>query len=241
MEHGVSGLNIDDSRIPLAENEEGYTINTWDNGAKPFGDGAGNPFTGRKESKGRWPANIILDDVSSEMLDEQAGKLKSGFMSAGTKRANSDNDGKNTYGHWDSDLSRNDTYGDEGGASRFFYCAKASRKERNLGLEKLEKREVAYSEYRENYKDTKDFVTHYPDGSSRPVNPTKNGHPTVKPLELMKYLCVLTATPAGGIVLDPFMGSGTTGMACKQVSRDFIGIELDEEYFEIAKLRIESS
>ena len=68
----------------------------------------------------------------------------------------------------------------------------------------------------------------------------ENRHPTVKPLSLMVYLARLSATPTGGLVLDPFMGSGTTGMACKKVGREFIGIELDEGYFEIAKRRIEA-
>jgi len=87
--------------------------------------------------------------------------------------------------------------------NRFFYVAKASKKERNAGLDN-----------------------------------GKNTHPTVKPLALMEYLCELTRTPTGGIVLDPFMGSGTTGMACVNTDRDFIGIELEEEHFEIAKRRI---
>jgi len=67
------------------------------------------------------------------------------------------------------------------------------------------------------------------------IDKLKNNHPTVKPLKLMEYLCVLTKTPTGGIVLDPFMGSGTTGIACQNTGRDFIGIELSEEYMEIAK------
>ena len=69
----------------------------------------------------------------------------------------------------------------------------------------------------------------------------KNNHPTVKPQSLMEYLCTLTRTPTGGIVLDPFMGSGTTGIACVKTGRDFIGIEMDEQYFEIAEKRIEAS
>lgn len=68
--------------------------------------------------------------------------------------------------------------------------------------------------------------------------PAKNHHPTVKPLKLMEYLCILTKTPTDGIVLDPFMGSGTTGMACKKTNRKFIGIELNEEYLKIAVARI---
>ena len=89
--------------------------------------------------------------------------------------------------------------------SRFFYCAKVSKKERNLGC-----------------KDTED----------------RNCHPTVKPIKLMQYL-VRLVTPPEGIVLDPFMGSGTTGCACAEVEREFIGIEKEDEYIEIAKRRIE--
>ena len=70
--------------------------------------------------------------------------------------------------------------------------------------------------------------------------PNKNNHPTVKPLKLMEYLCLLTKTPTGGVVLDPFMGSGTTGMACKKTGRDFIGIEKDPEYIKIAEARIKA-
>ena len=67
-----------------------------------------------------------------------------------------------------------------------------------------------------------------------------NKHPTVKSLKLMEYLCILTKTPTGGIVLDPFMGSGTTGMACKKTGRDFIGIEKEPEYVKIAEARIKA-
>ena len=92
--------------------------------------------------------------------------------------------------------------GSSGSAARFFYCAKASRSERNAGLEGT------------------------------------NHHPTIKPIELMRYLVRLTKTPTGGVVLDPFMGSGTTGMAAALEGRDFIGIELNAEYLEIAEKRI---
>ena len=70
-------------------------------------------------------------------------------------------------------------------------------------------------------------------------NRLQNNHPTVKPLALMRYLAKLTATPTGGVVLDPFMGSGTTGMAAVYEGRDFIGIELEPEYFEIATARVQ--
>ena len=78
----------------------------------------------------------------------------------------------------------------------------------------------------------------YNDGT----NPSKsrNFHPTVKPLKLMEYLCILTKTPTGGIVLDPFTGSGTTCMACVKTDRQFIGIEMDKEYCKIAEARVKA-
>jgi hypothetical protein len=113
------------------------------------------------------------------------------------------------------------------GASRFFYCAKASKKERNMGLEDVE-------------------PTTVDDGRNKPIdNPflrgktlRQNSHPTVKPVKLMEYLITLI-TPPNGIVLDPFLGSGTTALAALNLGRFFIGIELNEEYCEIARRRIE--
>jgi len=125
-------------------------------------------------------------------------------------------------------------YGDKGGASRFFYCAKASKSERNDGCEELEK--VHGSK-----------ITGRKVGSAGALNsayagttetPKQNHHPTVKPLALMEYLVTLTSTPTGGIVLDPFAGSGTTGVACKKLERDFILIEKEEEYISIIKARL---
>ena len=108
-------------------------------------------------------------------------------------------------------------FGDSGSASRFFksilYYPKASKSERNKGMGNT------------------------PDAVRQPV---KNNHPTVKPLKLMEYLCLLTKTPTGGIVLDPFAGSGTTCMAAKKVGRDFIGIEKEPDYVAIAEARIKS-
>jgi len=114
--------------------------------------------------------------------------------------------------------------------ARFFYCAKASRAERNAGLEGAEPKWVD--------------ETRKPDsvGGNNPRNrgarADTNFHPTVKPLKLMQYLVRLTKTPTGGIVLDPFMGSGTTGCACALEGREFIGIEKEAEYVEIAEKRI---
>ena len=73
------------------------------------------------------------------------------------------------------------------------------------------------------------------------IRALKNNHPTVKPLKLMEYLCTLTKTPTGGVVLDPFAGSGTTGLAAQNTGRDFILIEKEKEYVEIAKARLKAN
>jgi len=128
--------------------------------------------------------------------------------------------------------------GNGNSASRFFYCAKGSRSERNAGLEGMESKEKKTLQ-----PPTKQFVDY--DGQKHDTNgdkrylPRQNHHPTVKPIALMEYLVRLTKTPTGGIVLDPFMGSGTTGIACVNEGREFIGIEQSPEYMEIARRRIE--
>jgi len=135
------------------------------------------------------------------MLDEQSGELQSGLMKAGQQRVESK--GKGGYhDNFPDTASAHPTYGDRGGASRFFYTAKASARDRNDGYD------------------------------------VKNTHPTVKPSSLMRYLCALTATPTGGTILDPFMGSGTTIVAARDMGRRAIGIETQEAYCEIAVRRL---
>jgi site-specific DNA-methyltransferase (adenine-specific) len=171
---------------------------------------------------GRWPANIILDEHAAEALDEQSGVLQ-----VGPKKVSFKNKPDMVYdGGWSEGEHRG--YGDSGGASRFFYIAKASRAERDAGLEGMEVRKVE-SDFRQggmaNPRDTGNYAHR------------ANHHPTVKPLKLMRYL-VLLVTPPGGIVLDPFMGSGSTGCAVVQEDMQFIGIDLNPEYVEIAEKRI---
>jgi len=126
-----------------------------------------------------------------------------------------------------------------GSAARFFYCAKASKAERNKGLEGMEEKPIAYSDYRENVSTTKSFVSEYPDGKPRPMNKPKNNHPTVKPIALMRYLCRLI-TPPNGIVLDNHGGSGSTGVAALLEGFRYILIENKPEYVKIAEKRIEA-
>lgn len=113
--------------------------------------------------------------------------------------------------------------GDSGGASRFYYTAKASRAEREAGLREAGLREAGPNERTYNPKD--DLIS------------SRNVHPTVKPIDLMRWL-VRLVTPPGGTVLDPFTGSGTTGIAASLEGFDFIGIEREAEYAEIAEARI---
>ena len=119
-------------------------------------------------------------------------------------------------------------FGDSGSAARFFYCAKASRTDRNAGLSSSDAPAVAANaSMREREREDADW-------------PARNGnhHPTVKPTDLMAYLCRLV-TPPGGIVLDPFMGSGSTGKAAMREGFRFIGCELSPEFLAIAEARIE--
>jgi DNA modification methylase len=161
------------------------------------------------------------------ILDGQSGNKKS------TKRGahnNKKTEYTNTYTPSNALYSDDNTYGDEGGASRFFYCPKASKSDRDEGLKTEEKKS-------RKWRDDKGMKL---TGSGNPRNEmSKNIHPTVKPTELMKYLIRLV-TPKGGVVLDPFMGSGSTGKAAVREGMEFIGIEREEEYYEIAKQRIEN-
>jgi len=140
----------------------------------------------------------------------------------------------------------NTSYTDKGSAARFFYCAKASKKDRNEGLEEFEAtpklnnridQKLMKCSFCNKYKIATDFCKCI--DPQWKVNKVGNNHPTVKPTALMQYL-VRLVTPVGGTVLDPFMGSGSTGKACVLEGFDFIGIELDTEYCKIAQARIDA-
>ena len=149
---------------------------------------------------------------------------------------------ENVSGFFGQDMgyySKEANYGDEGSAARFFYCPKVSKNERNRGLDDFEEKKTSSMSGRRDPHDMgKSKIDN--DVTGRFVTKRKNIHPTVKPVELMKYLCRLV-TPKGGIVLDPFMGSGSTGMAAKDEGFEFIGIEKEKEYFEIAEQRINTT
>lgn len=199
--HGTGGINIDACRIgtskdaPASRSTVGNSVYGGNIGS------LGGVGSGFDPNIGRWPANVVLDEEAAAMLDEQSGTLKTGAW-----------DGKRTipkeggiYGDFAAvGQTQRARPADTGGASRFFYTAKASSAERELE-----------------------------DGS-------RSTHPTVKPTDLIKWL-VRLVTPPGGVVLDPFMGSGSTGVACAEEGFRFIGIEREPEYHAIAVKRLDAA
>lgn len=209
LKWGTGALNVDASRIATGDKLGGGMLK----GTNPRSEGWDRPGrhdpdtikrraaetadkVAHAEAKGRWPANVILDEDAGAMLDEQTGergnKWKRNYGEEDYKGRQYDGGSFGGGGYLGGS-----TYADAGGASRFFYCPKASPAERG----------------------------------------ERNTHPTVKPLALMAYLCRL-ATPPGGIVLDPFAGSGSTCLAARGGGFRFVGIEKDHDYCELARQRL---
>ena len=202
LKWNTGGINIDECRInnDFVVNENNPKIN----------------------QDGRWPANIIFDEVAGKILDKKSGNLNKQSI------CNTDNKSgwQNEYvgGKILSPIERK-IYNDQGGASRFFYCPKPSTKEREEGLTN----ESNFLKGRDEGQDNRN-VPHKLRNTKR-----KNTHSTVKPLKLMQYLIRLV-TPIGGITIDPFFGSGTLGKSVLREDNEykFIGIEKEQEYFNIA-------
>ena len=230
LQWGVGGLNIDGSRIRRAHDDVSVagnrtaTFGTQE--TESGGDGSGG---WSQNDAGRWPANVILDEVSAGLLDEQSGVSVSKVARRGLQTSGQAGGLAGENPNYNPDTNTVRGHGDTGGASRFFYVAKASKRDRNEGLEELDAVRHADS--------TKDDGV----GGENPRNRTnqarQNFHPTVKPTRLMRYLIKLV-TPAGGVVLDPFTGSGSTGKAALLDGYQFIGAELTEEYLPIIEGRL---
>jgi site-specific DNA-methyltransferase (adenine-specific) len=225
LKWGTGGINIDGCRIEGAygtgQNEviEGKSAAIMDKYDDTRKSGAGiKQKIQVSNSEGRFPANIILDEIAGELLDEQSGVSKSN-QRINNKDYNKKSDNINIGGG-----NKNCEYTDKGGASRFFYQAKVSKAERNMGLDHFDDKEASKTLTPLN---REEFIK------------AKNNHPTVKPVSLMAYLCRLV-TPVNGIVLDPFMGSGSTGIAAQLEGFRFCGMEMDGDYFKIAEARIEN-
>jgi DNA modification methylase len=242
----TGGINIDESRIPTDEDQR-RPNKGGDNGLNNTGTFKMRERKVEDQPKhdGRFPANIIIDEEAGKLLDEQSGTTKS----VGGRSGNKEGIGQNgIYGDYKGIVTdKNPGFGDIGGASRFFYCPKVSKSERNEGLgafPDLQGNVVAnssgrpYKLYCQTCGKRQGICKCEPSnfGYENP-NTTKNIHPTVKPVDLMLYLIRLV-TPKGGTTLDPFMGSGSTGKAAVRGGFGFIGIEREGEYYEIAEARI---
>jgi DNA modification methylase len=230
LEHGTGAINVDGCRIAAGD---GYTENAVTQGVNT----AQTSYEPRRERRtfepsqsGRWPANLIHDGSdevvglfpetkSSTARTADRGKRPGGFGNVGADKGDSRPCGE--------------MYNDSGSAARFFYCAKASKKDRDEGCEGMALKRTAKLGGSDNDRDDLDPVS-----ERFRTQPSRNNHPTVKPAALMRYLCRLV-TPPGGTVLDPFMGSGSTGKAAVREGFEFIGIEREAEYAQIAKARIE--
>ncbi len=223
--HGTGGINIDGCRV------EGKLEGDPQRFAKTDG-GSFNSFTRSTpvvRTDGRFPANLIHDG-SDEVLelfpDTAGGKHSLNRRGATTGRSIGS---PKIYASTSARFDTMTGYDDSGSAARFFYCAKASKTDRNEGLDDFQPKRDA------------DRIADDGVGGANPRNRTNtakvNHHPTVKPVMLMRYLCRLI-TPPGGTILDPFTGSGSTGKAAILEGFTFIGIELDPEYITIAQARI---
>jgi hypothetical protein len=192
--HGVGGINIDGCRVGYSDDYDKKHQEDIRKGTGTFFGGNGVAVSPQIDMQGRFPANFIHDG-SDEVL-ELFPQVKTGTIKPHQQNSESD-----SFGLKGKFITGSHT-GDGGSAARFFYCAKASKKDRNEGA--------------------------------------TNHHPTVKPTDLMRYLCRLV-TPPNGVVLDPFTGSGSTGKAAVLEGFSFIGVEQSEEYIKIAQARIESA
>jgi site-specific DNA-methyltransferase (adenine-specific) len=221
LKWGTGGLNIDGCRIPYRDEKdrenarklgESFAGKSYNTGIYQMNVDYSFTRTFYEPKEGRFPANVILDEEAAKMLDEQTGDL-------GVSRGGNIGVRKNKiYGQYGESIKGDPGYGDSGGASRFFYCAKTNRDER--------------------------FAYCYTCNEVIPQNEWTNHkshevefHPTIKPLKLIEYL-VRLITPPNSIVLDPFFGTGTTGIAAFKQGFRFTGIEISESYVKIAEHRL---
>lgn len=227
IKYRVGGINIDGCRIG---NEKRTQFSGKSNGRIYSEYSQKNAHFETVE--GRFPANVILTYDETD-FDEVCGGMP--YTKNNTKTHSAKNSDNNV--NFNASKSVNVIgYEDSGSASRYFYCAKASKKDRDEGLDAFEERKTTDGYIRANVEAARKF------GANSALR--KNIHPTCKPTELMQYL-VRLVSPKGATILDPFMGSGSTGKAVMFENRErdanykFIGIELTDEYLPIAQARIE--
>ena len=233
LKWGTGGLNIDDCRVGYKDDKPHSVSTIRENEGNSWNKDYNRTEDWQPNNTGRWPANIMFDEEAAEMLDNEVGiteynkKRKPGNYKGGHRKEYVGTDNNPIVKKVDGNF-----YSDKGGPSRFFYVPKASKKDRDEGMDNF----PDYNKYEDTCSDNHSFSHLVKEGKEVLV---KNIHPTVKPTQLMLYLIKLV-TPKGGVVLDPFMGSGSTGKAAIRGGYSFIGMEKEEEYINIAKARIEN-
>ena len=223
LEHGTGAINVDGCRIDSGADY--HELDVTQGATEHVTIGPRSEPSKFQPASGRWPANVVMDEEAGRVLDEMTGELTSSLRQphhdiGRTQQA--------CYGKPSGEQYAS-TYGDSGGASRFFYCAKTSSAERNAGLDGFEERE--HRRYGEQGQGP------MPQQTPRTAQVAANVHPTVKPIALMRWL-VRMVTPPNGTILDPFNGSGSTGCAAVLENFNYIGIEREAEYVAIAEARI---
>lgn len=202
-----------DCKLVGYKNVEGYVINRFDDGAKPFGGGAGHEYTSEAQPE----EQVEIWECSQDCPVGKMGDSSRFF-----------------YTFQEEQYDESDP---------FFYCAKASRSEREAGCDRFEEKDVAYSDYREAMKDTDSFVSKYPDGTDRPMNKIRNTHPTVKPISLSEYLAKMLLPPASYAprrILVPFAGVASECIGAHRAGwEEIVGVELMAEYCDIGQARID--
>jgi site-specific DNA-methyltransferase (adenine-specific) len=228
LAHGTGAINVDGCRVGTEDMSAQWDRSLADNSGEL---GQRYPQSGRESGKtvppGRWPANLIHD--GSQMVLDLFPETKSGVPGVRRKA----HDTNSMSGRLNMTGEQETGYGDTGSAARFFYCAKTAKKDRDEGLTTDPQAFVQFQ--------TANGTSGKPSSLSEGRDTQyRNTHPTVKPTNLMRYLCRLVTQP-GGTVLDPFMGSGSTGKAAMLEDFDFIGIEREADYIKIAEARIKAA
>lgn len=244
LKYGTGGLNIEGCR----PGHNGAPPTNVYSGAKGTGGAVNETVYGHSgkylytpDDAGRWPAHLSLEHADTcgercvlgcpvRILDEQSGVTRSTKAKLVTLRQDDDNI---AYGHGFGNVTPDNTYSDAGGASRFFYVAKPARSEKDAGLDHLTPKSGGEATGREEGS----VGTKNPRAGAGRTGGARNHHPTVKSVALMRWL-VRLVTPPGGVVLDVFAGSGTTGIAAIEEGLSFVGCELTDEYVPIVEGRL---
>ena len=241
LKWGTGAINVDASRVGTTDDVSNHGRKATQNGWDPRLSGGQVQEKRPGQELGRWPANIVHDgsdeviaafpDAGGQQADASTdtGSPKTAGIYGAMKREGEASQDSENAGEVGFKMKPGVRRQDTGSAARFFYCAKASREDRDAGLEDFDKKSAGIRGRAGTH------MTRREEGFE--VGHRANTHPTVKPVSLMRWL-VRMVTPPGGLVLDPFMGSGSTGKACACEGFDFTGMELSPEYAAIAEARI---